>query len=116
MGHIPNSSINGAHAPHGAERIKQNEKIRSKTFYRHQRRTNNRRRCNFPPRNSDRRNNKRSSQKSRFNRHYGGLKMTQVTIKFEVPERIYDQYEGTLQEFLNYLGDLNINNVEVTEA
>ena len=41
--------------------------------------------------------------------------MTQVTIKFEVPERIYDQYEGTLQEFLNYLGDLNINNVEVTE-
>jgi len=22
MGHIPNSSINGAHAPHGAERIK----------------------------------------------------------------------------------------------
>lgn len=42
--------------------------------------------------------------------------MTQVTIKFEVPSEIYDQYEGTLQEFLNYLGDLNINNVEVTEV
>lgn len=42
--------------------------------------------------------------------------MTQVTIKFEVPSEIYDQYEGTLQEFLNYLSDLNINNIEVMEG
>lgn len=42
--------------------------------------------------------------------------MTDVTIKFKVQNEIYDQYEGILQEFLNYLSDLRINDVEVMEA
>lgn len=41
--------------------------------------------------------------------------MTDITIHFEVQNEIYDQYEGILQEFLNYLSDLRINNVEVIE-
>ena len=41
--------------------------------------------------------------------------MTDVNINFMVQDEIYDQYEGILQEFLNYLSDLNITNIEVTE-
>lgn len=41
--------------------------------------------------------------------------MTDVNINFMVQDEIYDQYEIILQEFLNYLNDLNITNIEVTE-
>ena len=41
--------------------------------------------------------------------------MTKVKILFTVPDEVYDQYEGTLQEFLNYLYDLRIEDVEVFE-
>lgn len=41
--------------------------------------------------------------------------MTNVIIRFTVQDEIYDQYEGTLQEFINYLSDLRIEDVEVEE-
>ena len=41
--------------------------------------------------------------------------MTDVNINFTVQDEIYKQYESILQEFLNYLNDLNITNIEVTE-
>ena len=41
--------------------------------------------------------------------------MTNVTIRFTVQDEIYDQYEGTLQEFINYLSDLHIEDLEVEE-
>lgn len=41
--------------------------------------------------------------------------MLNININFAISEEIYDQYEGILQEFINYLNDLNINNIEVTE-
>ena len=41
--------------------------------------------------------------------------MIDVNINFTVQDEIYKQYESILQEFLNYLNDLNINNIEVTE-
>lgn len=41
--------------------------------------------------------------------------MTNVIIRFTVQDEIYDQYEGTLQEFINYLSDLRIEDIEVEE-
>ena len=41
--------------------------------------------------------------------------MTNVIIRFTVQEEIYDQYEGILQEFINYLSALRIEDVEVEE-
>ena len=41
--------------------------------------------------------------------------MTNVIIRFTVQDEIYDQYEGILQEFINYLSDLRIEDVEVEE-
>ena len=41
--------------------------------------------------------------------------MTDVNINFMVQDENYKQYESILQEFLNYLNDLNITNIEVTE-
>lgn len=41
--------------------------------------------------------------------------MTEVTINFTVNDEIYDQYEGILQEFINYLSDLRIDDVEIKE-
>lgn len=41
--------------------------------------------------------------------------MTDVNINFTVQDEAYKQYESILQEFLNYLNDLNIANIEVTE-
>ena len=41
--------------------------------------------------------------------------MIDVNINFTVQNEVYKQYESILQEFLNYLGDLNITNIEVTE-
>ena len=41
--------------------------------------------------------------------------MIDVNINFTVQDDIYKQYESILQEFLNYLNDLNITNIEVTE-
>ena len=41
--------------------------------------------------------------------------MIDVNINFTVQDEIYKQYESILQEFLNYLNDLNITNIEVTE-
>ena len=41
--------------------------------------------------------------------------MIGVNINFTVQDEIYKQYESILQEFLNYLNDLNITNIEVTE-
>lgn len=41
--------------------------------------------------------------------------MINVNINFTVQDEIYKQYESILQEFLNYLNDLNITNIEVTE-
>lgn len=41
--------------------------------------------------------------------------MINVQINFTVQDEIYKQYESILQEFLNYLNDLNITNIEVTE-
>lgn len=39
--------------------------------------------------------------------------MREVAIKFKVREEVYDQYEGILQEFLNYLADLRTEDVDV---
>ena len=41
--------------------------------------------------------------------------MINVNINFTVQDDVYKQYESILQEFLNYLNDLNITNIEVTE-
>lgn len=41
--------------------------------------------------------------------------MIDVNINFMVQDENYKQYESILQEFLNYLNDLNITNIEVTE-
>ena len=41
--------------------------------------------------------------------------MINVNINFMVQDEIYKQYESILQEFLNYLNNLNITNIEVTE-
>ena len=41
--------------------------------------------------------------------------MINVQINFTVQDETYKQYESILQEFLNYLNDLNITNVEITE-
>lgn len=41
--------------------------------------------------------------------------MTEVTINFTVNDEIYDQYEGILQEFINYLSDLRIDDIEIKE-
>lgn len=41
--------------------------------------------------------------------------MIDVNINFTVQDKNYKQYESILQEFLNYLNDLNITNIEVTE-
>ena len=41
--------------------------------------------------------------------------MIDVNINFTVQNEVYKQYESILQEFLNYLNDLNITNIEVTE-
>ena len=41
--------------------------------------------------------------------------MIDVNINFTVQDNVYKQYESILQEFLNYLNDLNITNIEVTE-
>ena len=41
--------------------------------------------------------------------------MIDVNINFTVQDENYKQYESILQEFLNYLNDLNITNIEVTE-
>ena len=41
--------------------------------------------------------------------------MINVQINFMVQDEIYKRYESILQEFLNYLNDLNITNIEVTE-
>lgn len=41
--------------------------------------------------------------------------MREVVIKFKVREEVYDQYEGILQEFLNYLADLRTEDVDVWE-
>ena len=38
-----------------------------------------------------------------------------VTINFEIQKRDYDQYEGILQEFLNYMAQLGYDDVEVIE-
>lgn len=41
--------------------------------------------------------------------------MTNVIIRFKVQDEIYDQYEGISQEFINYLSDLRIEDIEVEE-
>ena len=41
--------------------------------------------------------------------------MIDVNINFTVQVEVYKQYESILQEFLNYLNDLNITNIEITE-
>ena len=41
--------------------------------------------------------------------------MIDVNINFTVQDEIYKQYESILQEFLDYLNDLNVTNIEVTE-
>ena len=41
--------------------------------------------------------------------------MIDVNINFTVQDEVYKQYESILQEFLNYLNDLNITNIEITE-
>ena len=41
--------------------------------------------------------------------------MINVNINFTIQDEVYKQYESILQEFLNYLNDLNITNIEVTE-
>ena len=41
--------------------------------------------------------------------------MIDVNINFTIQNEVYKQYESILQEFLNYLNDLNITNIEVTE-
>lgn len=41
--------------------------------------------------------------------------MIDVNINFMVQDEIYKQYESILQEFFNYLNELNITNIEVTE-
>ena len=41
--------------------------------------------------------------------------MIDVNINFTVQDEVYKQYESILQEFLNYLNDLNVTNIEVTE-
>lgn len=41
--------------------------------------------------------------------------MKEVVIKFKVREEVYDQYEGVLQEFLNYLADLRTEDVNIWE-
>ena len=41
--------------------------------------------------------------------------MIDVNINFTIQDEVYKQYENILQEFLNYLNDLNITNIEVTE-
>ena len=41
--------------------------------------------------------------------------MIDVNINFTVQDEDYKQYESILQEFLNYLNDLNITSIEVTE-
>ena len=38
--------------------------------------------------------------------------MTDVNINFTVQDEIYKQYESILQEFLNYLNDLNITDIK----
>lgn len=38
-----------------------------------------------------------------------------VNINFTIQDEVYKQYESILQEFLDYLNDLNITNIEVTE-
>lgn len=39
-----------------------------------------------------------------------------ITIDFEINKRDYDQYEGILQEFLNYMSDLGYTDIEVIES
>lgn len=41
--------------------------------------------------------------------------MRKVSINFKVREEVYDEYEGILQEFLNYLADLRAEDVDVLE-
>ena len=41
--------------------------------------------------------------------------MIDVNINFTIQDEVYKQYESILQEFLDYLNDLNITNIEVTE-
>ena len=41
--------------------------------------------------------------------------MINIQINFTIQDEVYKQYEIILQEFLNYLSDLNITNIEVTE-
>lgn len=41
--------------------------------------------------------------------------MKQVLINFKVREEVYDEYEDILQEFLNYLSDLRIEDIDVLE-
>ena len=41
--------------------------------------------------------------------------MIDVNINFTVQDEIYKQYESILQEFLDYLNDLSVTNIEVTE-
>ena len=41
--------------------------------------------------------------------------MINIQINFTMQDEVYKQYEIILQEFLNYLNDLNITNIEVTE-
>ena len=41
--------------------------------------------------------------------------MIDVNINFTVQDEIYKQYESILQDFLDYLNDLNVTNIEVTE-
>ena len=41
--------------------------------------------------------------------------MINIQINFTIQDEVYKQYESILQEFLNYLSDLNITNIEVTE-
>ena len=41
--------------------------------------------------------------------------MVDANINFTVQDEVYKQYESILQEFLNYLNDLNVTNIEVTE-
>ena len=39
----------------------------------------------------------------------------QVTIKFKINKNVYNQYEGILQEFLNYINDIRAEDIEVKE-
>lgn len=41
--------------------------------------------------------------------------MIDVNISFTIQDKAYKQYESILQEFLNYLNDLNVTNIEVIE-